>query len=195
MSQDLREVFKKERKAQKARMKEGHSQRFLERLEDELPQEKKPKRYLLKIAATALLVIAASYFAFQKFANERLDDTGIVDDTNRVEEQNGISLGDLSPDLKKVENYYVANINLELSKLAISKDNKALVDSYMEQLESLDIEYKRLNRELNEIGPNDQTISALIQNLQLRLRLLQKLKKKLNDLNTSKNEQVETNII
>lgn len=194
MSQDLRELFKKQREAQKARMKEGHSQRFLERLEDELPQAKKSKRYLLKIAATVLLVIAASYFVFQKFSYEAPDNSGIVDDTNRVVEQKGISLGDLSPDLKKVENYYVANINLELSKLAISEDNKALVASYMEQLESLNIEYKRLNKELNEIGPNDQTISALIQNLQLRLQLLQKLKKKLNDLNTSKNEHVETNI-
>jgi hypothetical protein len=49
--------------------------------------------------------------------------------------------------------------------------------------------------ELNQLGPNDQTISALIENLQLRLQLLQKLKKKLNELNTSKNEQVETNTI
>jgi len=195
MSQDLREVFKKEREAQKTRLKEGHSQRFLERLEDELPQKKKSAQYLLKIAATVLLVVAACYFAFQKFANEVPDNTSIVNDTNREEEQKGISLGDLSPDLKKVENYYVANINLELSRLAISEDNKALVDSYMEQLKNLDIEYKRLNKELNEIGPNDQTISALIQNLQLRLQLLQKLKKKLNDLKTSKNEQVETNII
>lgn len=65
----------------------------------------------------------------------------------------------------------------------------------MKQLDTLNSEYINLNDELNEIGPNDQTISALIQNLQLRLQLLQKLKKKLNELKTSKNEQVKTNIM
>ncbi|TMM53308.1 hypothetical protein FEE95_19790 [Maribacter algarum] len=194
MSQDLRELFKKEREKEKPRMNHGHQERFLERLEDELPKAKKSYLYVLKIAATVLLFITAGYFAFEKYAEEPIKQT-IVKKDGEIEKRKGISLGDLSPDLKKVENYYVANINLELSKLAVSDDNKALVDSYMEQLESLDTEYKRLNKELNEIGPNDQTISALIQNLQLRLQLLQKLKKKLNDLNTSKNEQVETNII
>ncbi|MGI9552700.1 MAG: hypothetical protein ACR2MT_15965, partial [Aurantibacter sp.] len=67
--------------------------------------------------------------------------------------------------------------------------NKGLVDSYLEQLSELDEEYRRLNVELNEIGPNDQTINALIQNLQLRLELLYKLKNKLNELKSSENEQ------
>ncbi|MEO0902253.1 MAG: hypothetical protein AAFY00_09595, partial [Bacteroidota bacterium] len=53
----------------------------------------------------------------------------------------------------------------------------------------LDGEYNHLNQELNELGPNDDTISALINNLQLRLQLLQKLKTKLNQLKSSKNEQ------
>ena len=52
-----------------------------------------------------------------------------------------------------------------------------------------------MNLELNQLGPNDQTISALIKNLQLRLQLLQKLKEKLNEVQSSKNEQYETNAI
>ena len=116
--------------------------------------------------------------------------TTVVSKGENVDDLEGISLGDLSPDLKKVENYYVANINLELSNLHVSEDNKAMVDSFMEQLLTLNEEYKILNEELNKIGPNDQTISAIIKNLQLRLELLQKLKKKINKLKTSKNEQV-----
>ncbi len=194
MSQDLRELFKKEREEQKPRIKEGHQERFLERLEDELPKEKKSYLYLFKIAAAVLLLITTGYFGFKKYTEDPIKET-IVNRGGEAEEQKRISLGDLSPDLKKVENYYVANINLELSKLEVSQDNKALVESFMNQLENLDNEYQGLNKELNQMGPNDQTISALIQNLQLRLQLLQKLKKKLNDLNTSKNEQVETNTI
>ncbi|MFK7812031.1 MAG: hypothetical protein AB8B59_06020 [Maribacter sp.] len=194
MSQDLRELFKKERERQKDVLKEGHEARFSKRLDDELPKAKKLPYYLFKIAATVLLLITAGYFGFQKFSEEPNKKT-IVNSENEIKEQVEISLGDLSPDLKKVENFYVANINLELSKLEVSKDTKGLVDSFMEQLENLDTEYNGLTIELNQMGPNDQTISALIQNLQLRLQLLQKLKKKLNDLNTSKNEQVETNTI
>lgn len=194
MSQDLRELFKKEREEQQHLLSEGHQERFSKRLEKELPKKKKFSFAFLKIAATVLILITAGYFGFKKYSQEPINEA-IVDKDIEVNNRNGISLGDLSPDLKKVENYYLANINLELSKLEVSQDNIVLIDSFMEQLENLDIEYNSLNEELNQMGPNDQTISALIQNLQLRLQLLQKLKKKLNDLNTSKNEQVETNTI
>ena len=194
MSQDLKELFEKEREEREHRIKAGHEERFLKLLEDKLPKEKKSSFSLFKIAAAVLILLTAGYFGFQKYSEEPLKDSIVTKDVDIIE-QKGISLGDLSPDLKKVENYYVANINLELSKLDMSKDNEALIDSFMQQLEDLDAEYKILNNELNNMGPNDQTISALVQNLQLRLQLLQKLKKKLNDLNTSKNEQVETNTI
>lgn len=197
MKQDLRELFKKEREGRKHVMSKGHEERFLELLGEglpELPKEKKSSFYLLKIAATVLILSTAGYFGFKKYSEEPIKETIVTKDIE-VKEQKEISLGDLSPDLKKVENYYVATINLELSKLEVSQNNKVLVESFMRQLENLDSEYNTLNAELNGLGPNDQTIAALIQNLQLRLQLLQKLKKKLNNLNTSKNEQVETNTI
>ena len=77
-----------------------------------------------------------------------------------------------------------------MAKLEVSPDTKGLIDSFMEQLNNLNLEYKTLNNELKELGPNDQTITALIENLQLRLQLLQKLKRKLNELKLSKNEQI-----
>ena len=195
MQQDLRDLFKKDRERQKYQPKQGHEARFLELLEEKLPKAKKRPFYLLKIAAAILILATLGYLGFKQLNTKAIPETKIVEKADPIENSKGISLGDLSPDLKKVENYYVANINLELSKLKVSDENRGLVDSYMQQLADLNIEYKKLNTELNEMGPNDQTISALIQNLQLRLQLLQKLKKKLNELNTSKNEQVETTIM
>ena len=52
----------------------------------------------------------------------------------------------------------------------------------MEQLDELDNEYAVLNDELNTIGPTEATITALIDNLKLRLELLFKLKNKLKEL-------------
>ncbi|GMN09415.1 hypothetical protein MTsPCn9_01290 [Croceitalea sp. MTPC9] len=196
MAQDLRKLFEEQRKKESYPMKDGHEERFFTRLEEELPETKSLSSYLwLKIAASVILLVGlASYFFMN--TNDVIDQkTTIVEKTNSEEFKTSISLGDLSPDLKKVENYYVANISLELAGLEVSDENKDIVDGYMEQLAQLDAEYKRLNKELNEIGPNDQTIEALIQNLQLRLQLLKKLKEKLNQLKLSKNEQEQTTII
>jgi len=195
MAQDLRKLFEKEREAKKFKMKSNHEERFLERLKNELPEGRKTSFPYWKIAAAVLVLISAGWLAFRQLKPVDIPvKTTVVDRNNSEDSSEGISLGDLSPDLKKVENYYVANINFELSKLDVSEDNKAMVDGFMDRLADLNAEYKRLNTELNQIGPNDQTINALIKNLQLRLQLLHKLKEKLNELKLSKNEH-DTNII
>jgi len=135
------------------------------------------------------------YYFSTKEEEGNPSDTQIVESEHDKGEYQTISLGDLSPDLKKVENYYLTNINLQLSDLEIDSNNKEVMDSYMSRLAELDAEYHRLNKELNEMGPNDQTIGALVKNLQLRLQLLQKLKSKLNQLKSSKNEQEPSNIV
>ncbi len=192
MRRDLREVFKKDAEVQKLSLSEGHEDRFLARLEQQLPK-KVVTYHWYKVAAVVLVLLSLGYFTFQEFTQKDTIKVASTEDKEHDELPNRISLGDLSPDLKKVENYYVANINLALAKLDVSDEHKDLVNTYLKQLAELNSEYEKLNTELNEMGPNDQTITALIQNLQLRLQLLQKLKRKLNELNTSKNEQVETN--
>ena len=194
MEQDLREMFKKENQEQKFTINNGHEERFLKKLQQSLPDGKKRSRTWLKVAASivVMLSVGLGYFLLNKNSNVE----NIVVDSNQInEEQTGFTFGDLSPDLKKVENYYVANINLELAKLEVSPDTKDLIDGFMEQLNNLNLEYKTLNAELKDLGPNDQTITALIENLQLRLQLLQKLKRKLNELKLSKNEQINENSI
>jgi len=188
MGQDLRDLFKEERK-QKFSLKEGHEARFLEKLDDTIPIKKKSSIQLWYVAASVIVLVGIGIFGYLQTQKSDGIPATIVD-KNNLEESSDFSFGDLSPDLKKVENYYVANINLELSKLEISDENKGLVDSFMDRLSELNLEYKELNKELIELGPNDQTITALIENLQLRLQLLQKLKKKLNQLKSSKNEQI-----
>ncbi|MEX0275549.1 MAG: hypothetical protein AB3N16_14340, partial [Flavobacteriaceae bacterium] len=92
----------------------------------------------------------------------------------------------------KVETYYLTNINLELTQLQVNAENTELVNGYLQRLSELNDEYLILNGELNQMGPNDQTISAQIKNLQLRLQLLYKLKEKLNEIKSAKNDEVES---
>lgn len=194
MAQDLRELLKK-RDVERFPMKSGHKERFSQLLDKEFPRKRKSVRVYWSVAASVVVLVGLATLIYYAYDRENIENIILVDTPLSVSEDKVITLGDLSPDLKKVEDYYVVNINLELSKLDISGDNKALVDSYMKQLASLDQEYKKLNSELNTIGPNDQTITALIKNLQLRLQLLHKLKNKLNELKLSENETVKTNSI
>ncbi|MEQ5789533.1 hypothetical protein J4E06_00620 [Muricauda sp. NFXS6] len=200
MARDLRELFEKEREQKRFKMKDGHEDRFFSKLEKELPNDPPKKKVIslwMQIAASIVVAVGLSFYYFS--SNE--GPVGTDEKVTVVERNNpgggvqGISLGDLSPDLKKIETYYTTNINLQLSELADDPGNKELVDSYMDRLAELNKEYQRLNEELNELGPNDQTINALINNLQLRLQLLQKLKTKLNQLKSSKNEQESSNIV
>ena len=200
MARDLREVFEKEREQKSFKMREGHEDRFFAKLDEELPNNPPKKKVIslwMQIAASVVIAVGLSVYYFNNNGGSVDPDENItvVDRENPSIEDQGISLGDLSPDLRKIETYYTTNINLQLAELADDPGNKELVDSYMDRLAELNKEYQRLNQELNELGPNDQTINALINNLQLRLQLLQKLKSKLNQLKSSKNEQESSNIV
>ncbi len=189
MGQDLRELFKAER-VKKHQLKEGHEARFSKRLEEAFPESKRSRFYLFGIAASVVVLVGLGYVFFQNTATEDPTKTVVTPNNQEVSK---ISLGDVSPDLKLVETYYVNSINLELASLEMSPDNKVVVDDFMDRLSELNIEYKSLNNELNEVGPNEQTIGALIKNLQLRLQLLLKLKEKLHQLKSSENETVTNN--
>jgi hypothetical protein len=185
MAQDIRKLLENDSDVARDTMPKGHKKRFAAKLAKALPAPKKSLGWM-KIAASivALLSISAvSYYLFKPSEN-----TAVVNTQQQDESIPQITLGDISPDLKKIESYYVANINVALSELEFDKNNQQLFNSYMTRLAELNDEYQKLNKELNEVGPNEQTINALIGNLQLRLQLLYQLKEKLNQLKESKDE-------
>jgi hypothetical protein len=181
MAQDLRKLFKNEQQLSDQKMPLQHEARFLEKLDKALPVRSIKKRFgFLNIAASAVVLIGLSFGAYHYFNTPQI----VIPEGNEVV-SNLKSLGDISPDFKKVEDYYLANINLELSKVILTSENKGLFDSYILRLEELNTEYKRLSIELTESGPNELTVSALIDNLKLRLNLLYRLKAQLQDLKDS----------
>lgn len=208
MSQDLRDLFDTERK-RSFEMPDGHESRFEDRLEKAFPLTgegntgKVAVRQLgksrtspvlwLGIAASFIGLLGLGIWMFRQAPTNPENSGEPVQEvvaTDTLKTVPGVSLGDLSPDLKKVETYYTASINLELANLEISDDNKKVVDDFMARLKELDEAYSELSRELNEIGPNEETINAMIRNLQLRLNLLQQLNEKLEEIKQSKNETV-----
>lgn len=187
MAQDIRKMFENERNLSKDKMPKDHESRFLEKLENELPNIRtKTKFSFLNIAASVVLLLGLGYLSYTFLIHPEADNS---DGTEVVSTK---SIGEISPQLKKVEDYYLANINMELAKMEVTSDNKELFDGYLERLEELNTEYSVLADELTTSGPTERTVNALIDNLKLRLNLLYRLKEKLNELNSETNELGKT---
>lgn len=191
MARDIRDLIKDNTEKATGNMPKGHEARFLEKLNTELPVKEEKSWSWLQIAASVVIVLGLSFGAYNFFKVGEIDPSTTVADTNTAQEVTK-SLGDVSPDLKKVEDYYLANINLELSKVKLTPENKELIDGYLNQLAELNKEYKNLSLELTNSGPNELTVNALITNLKLRLNLMYRLKEQLNTLNNSQSDQKRT---
>ncbi|MFC6858561.1 hypothetical protein [Zunongwangia atlantica] len=204
MGQDIRKMLQEDKESRKFKMPEGHQVRFEDRLNKAFPEKKKSagRKWFLQIAAILVVALAAGGFFYFNSGNS-VDPYGTqvveTSEENPLEEKEKktensakqFQLSDVSPQYKKIEDYYMASLNMELAKLDVNNENKELIDSFMKQLAELDKEYKRLNNELNELGPNEQTIEAMVANLQLRLELLFKLKQKLKEIKESKDNSYE----
>lgn len=184
MPKDLRELLKNEI-MQTNELSKNHRKNFEARLQKELHTSKNKSYMFLKFAASFLVMVGLGSSIFY-FSNTTVQNTSKI---VKIE-----SLGSISPELKKIENYYLASINTEISNLQEEPENKELLDGYLEKIGELTVEYKLLTMELNNEGLNEKTINALINNLQLRLKLLYQLKEQLNELkklNTTENENIQ----
>ena len=195
MGQDIRELLKNNQMFDVPQMQEmssDHELRFLDRLNEALPEEEEtpkvvemPKRKAnYAIAASAAVVLAlGSFFFTQMDSNLQQSPNETVYNLSKNDGEIIPSLADVSPDFKKIEDYYLASINVELANLKVNGDNKSVVDSFMKQLSKLDEEYKNLQKDLHSHGTLNLSLEALIDNLQMRLELLQQLKLNLKNIN------------
>src|SRR5690606_26827372 len=101
MAQDLRKLFEQERR-QEYRMKAGHEARFARRLERELPMPGRKNFTFLLVAASLLLFMGLGTYIWLKPQAASSDTPTVVERQESVDESR-LSLGDLSPDLRKIE--------------------------------------------------------------------------------------------
>jgi hypothetical protein len=198
MAQDIRDIMKAS-SSQEPKLPKGHKARFETRLQanfspNKTLQASSPMQIWIKIAAVAIAFVAVSVFGYYQLSKNRLGDR-LVESAPGLESQTDeklVHLADISPDLKRVEQYYTSGIKDVLASLTITTDNKDVIDGYMQQLQVLDLEYESLNLELTQAGPTEETITALVDNLKLRLELLMKLKTKLKELKNNTNENISS---
>ncbi|MFT5890668.1 MAG: hypothetical protein ACI9Y7_000761 [Dokdonia sp.] len=201
MAQDLRKMLKQAKEEKTMQLREGHQSRFEDRLVKALPQQeetngdsKKGVFFFMKIAAMLILTSGIIWgVAEYAFAKADTEPSFVTTETQEgPKEKRVLQLSDLSPDFKKIEDYYLASINLEITRLEINDENQELIDSFLQQLSNLDEEYKLLNKELTESGISEEMVNAMIDNLRLRAELLSKLKRKLTELKASQEDAIQT---
>lgn len=199
MGQDIREMFRNQEHTGTEKLNKGHQKRFEARLEEAFPVQKKKTSYYQVLQIAAILVVALGVGAFFYFNNDgipveennQIVETPVEEETSEETKTTEYRLSDVSPEFKKIEDYYLASVNIQLANLDMTPENKELIDAFMTKLETLDQEYIALNAEIQETGLNEETVEAMIANLQLRLDLLKKLKTKLNEIKQSKDNRYE----
>lgn len=186
MKVDLRDKLKKDKMMRE--LPNNHRASFEQLLQKELHQKTKTNYTFLKIAASVLLLISLSFAGYEFFNKDVSQDVVLTTDKsdNKIN-----SMADISPDLKRVEDFYLTQINYQLAKITITDENRDLLEVYLSQLSDLQKEYNKFNKQLIANNVNEKTIDALIENLQLRLQLLQQLKKKLKIIENFKTEENE----
>ena len=177
MPKDMRQIVK-DATQNELELPKGHRNRFEARLTELHSSKKTRSFFFLKIAASIVLMISLGYFVVSTT-------TADAPGTETLPEMKITSLGSVSPEMEKVENYYLTAINYELASLEKTPENQRILDDYLEKIGKLDDDYKRLSTDLTNNGVNEKTINALITNLQLQLQLLLQLKDEINELKTA----------
>ena len=196
MAQDIRELLKQDKRLPSERLGDGHELRFIEKLEKQLPVKEKKINYgWLRSAASVVVVLSVSLMTFNQLGRGNTEEVNVVDANDTGTKNSTVlltkqssPLAEISPEYEKVENYLLTSIKFELSQITIDDTNRELVESFMVRLENLDKEYQLLSKELIEVGPNTESVEAMIENQTLRLTLLNRLKDKLKELEKIENE-------
>ncbi len=181
MERDLRKIYR-EAQDQNAKMPQGHLEEFEQRLKEEFPKKRRSLRYIYWSSAAVVLILVT--LVIKPFDSKQEPQV----------KEHFISLGSLSPELEKVENFYTNGLQLQWANLKANSSNKELIKSTEDRMYLLGENYKVLTDELNENGPSEDLINAMIQNLEMRMRVLIQLKGRLNDLKKTENENITQSI-
>jgi len=153
----------------------GHLERFSRKLEKRFQVtsiQRSIVPYLLKAAVVTLLITLSSLWTWDHFIR-----TG----------SSRMTLGQVSPQYKEVENYYVHQVNLmegEIVNVDLN-NNPAQKALLLKEMKGMDSTYVSLQKEL-KANPNDERIiNAMIEHYQTKLEVMSYI---VNQLKTIRND-------
>jgi hypothetical protein len=156
---------------------EGHFDRFSVKLEircNARANRRSIVPYLLRAAVVTLLVTLSSLWTWDHFIR-----TG----SSRT------TLGQVSPQHKEVENYYIHQVNLIEDEIVNTDpgNNPEQKEMLVKEMKSMDSAYVALQKEL-KANPNDERIiNAMIEHYQTKLAVMTYI---VNQLKTIRNDNI-----
>ena len=166
----------------------GHKERFLEKLEEQNSRSKNSTKgtnsrslWAPMLSVAAILAIAfmvlAGFFGENSYKNQG-------------------DLASVSPQRKETKQFYTQLIETELQNLKAENapGTEAIVDDALTQLEKLETEYKKLQKDLRNSGQDERVIYAMISNFQQRIDLLKQVLDQIENIKSLKNKSDENYI-
>ena len=154
----------------------GHFNRFEAKLSRQIEEDKtikwNPTTWKwLSVAAAVLLTF------------------GIWFGTSNNEEQ-GMQLAEVSPEMEEAQSFFVSTINKELESIKLERndENTLIIDNALRHLEQLELDYNQLTLDLEHTDDDKRIIYAMINNFQQRIEVLQSLLLQLDEIKTMKSE-------
>ena len=148
----------------------GHEARFLERLEGAEAEKKRNSGILFwRVAAAIILLVVLAVSSLIPHFNSPGD-----------VHYRASTLGAVSSEMADVEMYYQSRLSEEYDKIDELSASDPLVKSYLDELDTLNQDYKRLEGDLYESGSHQKVVLAMIENFRMRLDLMEKLEKQKN---------------
>ncbi|MCC9137198.1 hypothetical protein ACFSKU_04305 [Pontibacter silvestris] len=152
----------------------------------------------MRVAVAVLLLIGCGFILFY------MKEKAVVRATNTIAATQPATIKSIAPELVEVETYYTSQIS-EKKKQLSDYDLKVLgLDESMQidyELARLDSTYQQLKKELYTTPNTDKVVSAMIQNLQIRievlnrqLEVLQKIDKLENVIDSEVKENETANV-
>ena len=129
---DLRKDFNYD--DSKIELSDGHLDKFESKLNRNFKTKQDFSLYY-KIASVVVVLILSGVFLFYNSSPKEA-----------TRENSPLQLGDISPELQQLEDFYLTSINYELATLETDHNFKEVVDGYLEELKIIDSEYQDLQK-------------------------------------------------
>jgi hypothetical protein len=158
---------------------DGHFERFRSKMEAHKPERKVNLFLVAAAAAIAGLILTGTL--------------GILYNSSSLNKFNGkeLTLSVISPELKEVEDYYLSQINARYVQInSLKKNSSPEVESEVKKaIADLDLGYFLLKKDLSNSPKQERIVSAMIQQYQVRIDMLDQILQTLQSLKQINNSK------
>lgn len=193
--QKLREFFEENRRALDV---ETPPLDLWDAIEQELDgdekEESKGKTLWLYTFMKAAAVLLVAFGLGYSVAHYNIGPSKTVASVEKKADTKNVELAKIAPEMVEVEGFYVANI-ASFKKQIKSYQNvdETLVKEFLDEHDALDKMYDELKQMLLQDVDNEKIVNLMIQNLQMRMSVLEKQKNILQNIKEQKSDKNEKN--